>query len=250
MNNYFDSQISANLEQVRENIERACARVGRDSASVTLVAVSKTHTAEKVLAAIAAGVQQFGENRVEEGMLKVLSVEAQLKQISLSVDPTWHMIGHIQSRKVKEVVPVFDIVHSVDTVKLASKLSSTCIEHNKTLAAFFEVNVSGEESKAGFNAVGWENDRDVFARLVSEFQQSINLPQLQWRGLMTMAPIVDEMELARPVFADLRRLRDALQTELGISLPDLSMGMTDDYPVAIEEGATFIRVGRAIFGQR
>jgi pyridoxal phosphate enzyme (YggS family) len=237
--------IADNLIVVRENIRHACERTGRDPASVMLVAVSKTHPPEKILEAAAGGVQHFGENRVEEGTLKIPIVNA-----ALDISPTWHMIGHIQSRKAKDVVPIFNVIHSVDSLKLASKLSNSAAEHDKTLEAFLEINVSGEESKEGFNAVGWQSDRALFDMLLAEVRQILMLPHLRWRGLMTMAPIVADMEQARPVFSSLRGLRDALQTELNVALPDLSMGMTDDYPVAIEEGATVIRVGRAIFGER
>jgi pyridoxal phosphate enzyme (YggS family) len=236
--------LSDNLMRVQDTIADACARAGRSPSTVTLVAVSKTHPVEAVLEAIEAGAQHFGENRVEEAETKIPAVAAQVSP------PTWHMIGHIQSRKAKEVVPLFDRVHSVDTVKLAGKLSALAAEAGKTLDVLLEINVSGEASKSGFDASGWAQDAAVRDRLWEAVRAVLALPGLRVGGLMTMAPIVGDMEQARPVFADLAALRAALAESLGCTLPDLSMGMTDDYPVAIEEGATLVRVGRAIFGER
>ncbi|MBL8116802.1 MAG: YggS family pyridoxal phosphate-dependent enzyme [Anaerolineae bacterium] len=234
-----------NIHRVQQQIADACARTGRDPQDVTLIAVSKTHPAEMVLAAVSAGLQHFGENRVEESESKIPVVNAKTAQPLV-----WHMIGHIQSRKAREVVPLFNVVHSVDTLKLASRLASFSAEQGRTLDVLLEVNVSGEAAKHGFAAAGWEDNADLRQPLFQEFARILHLPGLRVRGLMTMAPIVDQMEQVRPVFRSLRRLRDALQTELGQPLPELSMGMTDDFPVAIEEGATFVRVGRAIFGDR
>ncbi len=241
----MNTHIADNLNRVRQTIVDACARVGRDPASVTLVAVSKTHPASDVLEAFAAGAQHFGENRVEEAESKIPAVNAAVTQ-----PPVWHMIGHVQSRKAKEVVPLFQVVHSVDTPKLAQKFSALAVERGLRLDVLLEVNVSGEEAKQGFEASGWERDAAVRQRIVSDVLPLFALPGLHIRGLMTMAPIVEQMERARPVFAALAGLRALLAAESGQPLPDLSMGMTDDYPVAIEEGATLVRVGRAIFGER
>jgi hypothetical protein len=237
--------IKDNIGQVRAAIADACARAARDPATVTLIAVSKTHPAEAVLAAAAAGVQHFGENRVEESAEKIPVVNAQLE-----APVTWHLVGHLQSRKAKEVPPLFGVVHSVDTVRLAEKLSRLLAESGGALDILLEMNVSGEASKAGFNAVNWAADAAVFDQVCRDAAEIAALPGLRVRGLMTMAPIVEAMEDARPVFASLRGLRDALAHTLGLALPDLSMGMTDDFPVAVEEGATMVRVGRAIFGER
>ncbi len=237
--------IAENILQVQQNIAAACARAQRNPAEVTLIAVSKTHPAEAVLEAVAAGVQHFGENRVEEAENKIPAVNAQS-----SLPLIWHMIGHIQSRKAKEVVPLFDRVHSVDTLKLAAKLSALAFEAGKKLDVLLEVNISGEESKYGFQATGWANQAAVRAALWEEFGQMVVLPGIRVRGLMTMAPLVDDAERVRPIFADLARLRLALADVFKVDLPDLSMGMTDDYPIAVEEGSTLVRVGRAIFGDR
>jgi pyridoxal phosphate enzyme (YggS family) len=190
-------------------------------------------------------VQHFGENRVEEASIKIPQV------LSLTDKPLrWHMIGHIQSRKAKSVPALFDVAHSVEDFKLARKLSAAAAEEGKMLAILLQVNVSGEESKSGIEAVRWQHDSAVFEQVCQTCQSIVQLPNLEVRGLMTMAPIVDDMEKARPVFASLAGLRDALSAALKLALPELSMGMTDDYPIAIEEGATLIRVGRAIFGER
>lgn len=237
--------IADHLQQVQERIADACARARRNASEITLVAVSKTHPPEVILEAVKAGLQHFGENRVEEASIKIPQVMSQ-------TDTTlrWHMIGHIQSRKAKLIPPLFDVVHSVDDVKLAERLSASAVETGKTLDVLLQFNVSGEETKSGFHAVNWEKDAAIREPVWRNCQQILQLPGLKVRGLMTMAPIVEDMEQARHVFASLAALRSALSESLKIALPDLSMGMTDDYPVAIEEGATLIRVGRAIFGER
>ncbi|PJF27176.1 MAG: YggS family pyridoxal phosphate-dependent enzyme [Phototrophicales bacterium] len=239
------SQIVDNLARVQEQIAAACARAGRDPASVKLIAVSKTHPVEPILVALEAGVQHLGENRVEEAESKIPAVDARAAHRA-----TWHMIGHLQSRKAKDAVPLFPVIHSVDTVKLAGKLSRAAVEAGRTVDIFLEVNVSGEASKAGFNAHDWQTNPARLEQLQADFLTIDALPGLRLRGLMTMAPIVERMEDARSVFASLAALRSALVESTGIPLPDLSMGMTDDYPVAVEEGATWVRVGRAIFGER
>lgn len=237
--------ITENIQVVRQSIVDACARVGRDPNAVTLIAVSKTSPVEAVLEAAFAGVQHFGENRVEEAEWKIPAAATQL-----ATAVNWHMIGHIQSRKAKDVAPLFQVIHSVDTLKLAQKFSALGVERQSPLDVLLEVNVSGEEAKHGFNAHDWSSNPAVKEAFWGEFEQIVALPGLRLRGLMTMAPIVPVADQARPVFASLAGLREALQEAFKITLPDLSMGMTDDYPVAIEEGATLVRVGRAIFGER
>ncbi len=237
--------IADNIRDVRQKIADACDRAGRDPNKVTLIAVSKTSPVEAVLEAVAAGMQHFGENRVEEAESKIPAVVSQV-----SIPLTWHMIGHIQSRKARVVAPLFQCIHSIDTLKLAQKFSTLAVETRQQLDVLLEVNVSGEEAKHGFAAQNWSEksvEKDV---LWKEIEQVLVLPGLHVRGLMTMAPIVTDPQETRPVFASLAALRDALQNTFTVKLPDLSMGMTDDYPVAIEEGATLVRVGRAIFGVR
>ena len=215
----------------------AAARASRDESAITLIAVSKTQPVEALLAAYESGVRHFGENRVEEASSK-------LPAFRLSIgDPAvvFHMIGHLQSRKAGDAAALFDRVHSVDSVKLARRLSRFT---TKPLPILLEVNVSGEASKDGFAAAR-------HSELFSAVEAIAQLPNLQLDGLMTMAPIVANPEQARPVFRALRELRDEIAaTYPGLTWPHLSMGMTDDFEVAIEEGATLVRIGRAIFGER
>jgi pyridoxal phosphate enzyme (YggS family) len=161
------------------------------------------------------------------------------------------MIGHVQSRKAQEVIGAFDCIHSLDSLKLAERYSRFAVESGRDVAVLLEVNVSGEESKSGFEASGWKHNRTQRESLWNDIRRIIELPGLHVDGLMTMAPVVEQMEQVRPVFAELRGLREALAADFpAASWKALSMGMTDDYPVAIEEGATLVRIGRAIFGAR
>jgi len=241
------SDIARNLAQVQERIAGAALRAGRDPARITLVAVTKTRPAEAVTAAYQAGMRHFGENRVEEGMAKIPVVNAAIA----GSRPAWHMVGHVQSRKARAVVAQFDYVHSVDRLKIARRLSGFAQEAGRALPALLECNVSGEEAKYGFDLRGWEQDearREAFFAAVEEI---LALPGLSVQGLMTMAPLVTDPETVRPVFASLRALLDALRGRFPAhDWPHLSMGMTDDFEVAIEEGATMVRIGRAIFGAR
>lgn len=276
----MDEGLTQRIERVRERMAAAARRAGRDLDTVTLVAVSKTQPAETVAAAYAAGLRLFGENRVEEAGPKA---EAVARLLAPAPPPAWHMIGHLQSRKAADVFSWASMVHSIDSVKLAARLSralqtrsnadgmaSAVIAMNQTknksgiealaglsgqqaqpaeasipkrhpnMPILLEVNVAGEESKYGFTP----------ADLPAAVEAIAALPGLQIAGLMTMAPIVPDPELARPVFTDLRRLRDELARRFpALSWQHLSMGMTDDFEVAIEEGATLVRIGRAIFGE-
>jgi hypothetical protein len=203
---------------------------------VTLVAVTKTRTVNEIVAVHQAGVCDIGENRVGEA-------ESKRPKVDLP-DLTWHMVGHLQSRKSKRAIDLFDIVHSLDSVKLANKLDRLAGERDMVLPVLIEVNVSGEASKYGFSAA----DRGALDEAVG---QIISLPHLQVQGLMTVAFIADDPEAVRPVFANLRALRDAFRDQFPqAEWEHLSMGMTDDFEIAVEEGATMVRVGRAIFGPR
>ena len=237
------ADIADNIKRLEDAVAAACAKARRDPAEVTVVAVSKQKSAADIRCAAAAGLQHFGENRVEEGMDKI-------PQVNAGSPLTWHMVGHIQSRKAKQVAALFDVVQSVDSLRLAQRLSRLAEEKGRALDVLLEVNVSGEASKYGFRADGWQRDAAAEARLRAAVQAVAELPHLRVRGLMTMAPFDPQAERVRRVFADLYALREALAGSLGISLPELSMGMTNDYPIAIEEGATMIRIGRAIFGER
>lgn len=246
MTQHASETITHRLETVRTAIADACTRAGRSPDAVTLVAVSKTHSAAEIAAAVAAGVRHLGENRVEEALPKMQAV-AEL----VTEPPTWHMIGHVQSRKARYITSGFTLLHSLDSVRLAERLNRTLTAQDNTLDVLLEVNVSGEESKEGWHAHGWRDDPDIRRALWDDVRHLLTLPGLHVRGLMTMAPIVDDVEQARPVFAGLRELRDALADDFpDAAWDELSMGMTDDYPVAIEEGATLVRIGRAIFGPR
>ena len=237
--------IEANIARVRQRIDAACQRVGRDPAGVTLLAVSKLQPPEAIREATAAGLQHFGENRVEEAVSKIPQVKH-----CVTEPLTWHMVGHIQSRKARQIPGLFQMVHAIDRVKLARRLSTLVSARGESLDVLLEVNVSGETSKGGLAAAGWQRDAALRAELWRDCEAILGLPGLRVCGLMTMAPIVGDAEETRPVFAQLAALRDALTTDIGAALPELSMGMTDDYPVAVEEGATIVRIGRAIFGPR
>jgi len=231
--------LEVSLRSVQERIGAAARRVGRDPADITLVAVTKTQSPAVIRAAYELGLRHFGENRVEE---------AETKVGVLPDDATWHMIGHIQSRKAGRVRSVFHTVHSVDSVKLARRLDRLAEDGEPPLPVFLECNVSGEDSKYGFEASRWQEDPTQRNALWAAVDEIITLPHLAVQGLMSMAPIVADPEQARPVFVALRRLRDALASAYDqCSWSFLSMGMTDDFEVAIEEGATHVRVGRAIF---
>ncbi len=226
------TQIEANLQAVRERIAAAAHRAGRDPAEITLVAVTKTQPVEVIRAAYELGLRDFGENRVEE---------AETKFHLLPDDIRWHMVGHVQSRKAARAVSPYVLVHSVDRVKLARRLNRFAGEAGRRLPILLEVNVSGEATKYGFSP----DEIEPAVEAMRAFEH------LRIQGLMTMAPIVTDPEDARPVFVALRELRDRLATRFpDLDWHHLSMGMTDDFEVAIEEGATIVRIGRAIFGER
>jgi pyridoxal phosphate enzyme (YggS family) len=249
-----DIDIPANLAHVQERIQAAAGRAGRKPAEVTLVGVTKTYPIEMIQVAYQAGLRHFGENRVEEGQSKIPAFDRWLATRSKTDKrPTWHMIGHLQSRKVADAMSHFDVIHSVDSLKLAERLDRLAERDmvEPPVPILLECNVSGEASKYGFDLSRWMDDGEVRGAFFDVVRRIVELPRLRLQGLMTMAPIVTDPELARPVFIALRSLRDALIEEFpDVELQHLSMGMTDDFEVAIEEGATLIRVGRAIFGPR
>jgi len=245
--------IAANLAHVRTRIEAAARHAGRDPAEVTLVAVTKTHPVEVVQAAYQAGIRHFGENRVEEGRLKIPAFNAwRAGEPDVSQPPTWHMIGHVQSRKAADALAHFSIIHSVDSLKLAERLNRLAERDNLApMPVLLECNLAGEASKYGFGLSQWQQEKETRTEFFDVVRRTLELPRLRLQGLMTMAPIVAEPELARPIFIALRALRDALTEEFpDVEWRHLSMGMTDDFEVAIEEGATLVRIGRAIFGPR
>jgi PLP dependent protein len=229
------------LRAVEQRIEAACARAGRRRSDVTLVAVSKTRSTEEIEAGYICGLRHLGENRVEEAELKV-----PLLRERHAADPiTWHMVGHVQSRKARDAALYCDVIQSVDSRQLMARLERIAGEMGKRIPILLELNVSGEASKYGFAA----HDATALEQIIGELSGCEGFAHLDVRGLMTMAPIVPEMELARPVFARLREVRNIFRERLPFgSWSELSMGMTDDFDVAIEEGATIVRIGRAIFG--
>lgn len=227
--------IAANLADVRRRMELAARRAGRDPNDVLLVAVSKTHPPAAIEAAAAAGQRHFGENRLEELWPKVQAAQA------AGLDVRWHLIGTIQSRKSKDAVGPWALIHSVDRLKIAQRLSRDAEDAGQVLPVLLEVNAGGEVSKHGFTP----------AEVLEQAAALTALGGIRLQGLMTMAPLVDDPEAARPVFRTLRQLRDQLAAVCPqAEWRHLSMGMTNDFEVAIEEGATIIRVGSAIFGAR
>jgi pyridoxal phosphate enzyme (YggS family) len=242
--------IEANLRDVRRRVAEAAGRVGRDPAEITLVAVTKLFTVDHIQAAYDLGVRHFGENRVHEAAEKIPIVNQWIEEHAFS-PITWHMIGHLQSRKAKDAIRLFDVIHSVDTLKLAERLDHLCQPEGKIVPILLEVNVSGEESKYGFALERWEEDEKQREHFFTVVEEILALPQVEVQGLMTMAPIMADPEKARPCFRSLRRLWDALAERFPRGhWRHLSMGMTDDFEEAIEEGATMVRIGRAIFGER
>lgn len=232
--------IARNLEGVERRIAAACDAAGRNRNEVLLVAVSKGRSAEQIIAAYSCGLWHLGENRIEE-----LEAKRPLVEDALAPErPTWHMIGHVQSRKADRVAAAGVLVHSVDTLRLAQRLERYGQAHSGTTRILLQVNVSGEETKSGFDA----STDDAQAAFVASCAGLRELAHLQIEGLMTIAPAVQDAEEARPVFRRLRRLRDRLRAEYPWSQwNELSMGMSDDFEIAIQEGATIVRIGRALF---
>ncbi len=238
--------IAKNLAAVQARIAHAAERAGRDPSGVLIVAVTKTHGVDTVEAAYAAGLQHFGENRVEEAHDKIVAARGRLP-----ADATWHMVGHIQSRKTRDVAPLFDWVHSVDRVKVARRLGDAAAGAERTLDALLEVNLSGEAGKYGYDLSRWPEDRAQADAFFAEVAEMIGLANLRWQGLMTLAPYTEEPEAVRSLFRRMRLLGEALRERFPAQgWPHLSMGMSGDFEVAVEEGATMVRIGTALFGPR
>src|SRR6267142_2865767 len=225
------NSVSENLERVREQVARAAAKVGRTASDVELVAITKTHPAEKVREAIEAGQTLFGESRVQEARAKIPELPSNLR---------WHFVGHLQKNKIRHALTLFELIHSVDSLGLAQDINRIAEEDGLHPRVLLEVNVAGEGSKFGFKP----------ETLRKEMESLLALSRLSILGLMTIPPIAEEAEASRKYFVELRELRDRLQTEFHVDLAQLSMGMTQDFAIAVEEGATLVRVGTAIFGRR
>jgi PLP dependent protein len=225
------NSIAENLQRVREQMAQAAVKVGRPVEEIELVAITKTHPAEKVREAIEAGQTLFGESRVQEARRKIPELPSNAR---------WHFVGHLQKNKVRHALPLFEIIHSVDSLALAEEIDRIAQEEGLHPRVLLEVNVGGEGSKFGF----------AQEKLRTELESLLALPRLSILGLMCIPPIAQEVEASRKYFVQLREFRDSLQTEFRVDLAQLSMGMTQDYWIAVEEGATLVRVGTAIFGER
>lgn len=235
-----DAALTERLAIVKARMSAAAGRVSRSVEDIELVAVTKGHPAEMVRQAHQLGLDRFGENRVAEGLAK-------MQQLSDLPKLRWDMIGHVQSRKASDVAPHFARVHSVDRLKIARYLSRHAEERSSPLPVLLECNVTGEESKYGFDIHTTEGADQV----VQAIRQVVEFPNLRITGLMTMAPWTEDVEVVRGTFRGLRRFRDRLRDEISaLDWNELSMGMTDDFEVAIEEGSTIVRIGRALFGER
>jgi pyridoxal phosphate enzyme (YggS family) len=223
--------IAENLAKIRSQIAAAAEKSRRQVSDIVLVAISKTHEAEKVRAAFDAGLEIFGESRVQEARAKIPLLPSAAR---------WHFVGRLQKNKIRHALPLFEFFHSVDSLELARDMNRIAEEEGLRPRVLLEVNVAGEGSKIGFAP-------DL---LRAQMEALLELPRLTIEGLMTIPPFAAEAEASRPYFVQLRELRDRFAGEFQIGLPQLSMGMSGDFAIAIEEGATLVRVGTAIFGKR
>jgi pyridoxal phosphate enzyme (YggS family) len=228
---FLVDNVAENLERVRAQIAEAAQKAGRGLQDIQLVAISKTHEAEKVRAAFDAGQELFGESRVQEARAKIPLLPSAAR---------WHFVGRLQRNKIRHALPLFELFHSVDSLELARDMNRIAEEEGLHPRLLLEVNVAGEGSKIGFAP----------ELLRENMETLLELPRLTIEGLMAIPPLAPEAEASRKYFAMLRELREQFAAEFKIGLPQLSMGMTGDFTVAIEEGATLVRVGTAIFGQR
>lgn len=220
-----------NLESIQQRIRAACVRAGRDESSVTLLAVSKSHPPETIRVAVDAGQIYFGENKIQEAKAKIPMSPGKAR---------WQFIGHLQSNKVRDAVELFEMIQGVDSLAIAKEISKRAEQASKNMPILLEVNVAGEGSKFGYAP----------ERLLAELNEINSLPRIEIHGLMAIPPYAPVPEKARPYFQKLAALKSECEKILGAPLPHLSMGMSGDFEVAIEEGATMVRVGTALFGER
>jgi hypothetical protein len=223
--------VATNLKRVCEQIADAAAKTGRAVNEIELVAITKKHPAEKVREAVEAGHTLFGESRVQEARAKIPELPSNLR---------WHFVGHLQKNKIRHALPLFELFHGVDSLALAQEMDRIAAEEGEHPRLLLEVNVAGEGSKFGFKA----------ETLRAEIGSLLALPRLSIEGLMCIPPLTEEAEASRKFFVQLRELRNSLEREFDVKFPHLSMGMTQDFWIAVEEGATLVRVGTAIFGER
>jgi len=226
--------IKNNLEKINEKIKKAALKANRNPEDIKLVAVTKTATIEQIKEAISAGIKIIGENKVQEAKEKYQVLSADIANIE------WHLVGHLQTNKVKYAIEIFDLIHSVDSIKLAREIDKRSLQFGMVTNILVEVNVSGEETKYGIKP----EEVEPFLKEISEFSG------IKVRGLMTIAPIAEDKEEVRPYFRKLRELSEKIENKniKNVKMDYLSMGMTDDFEVAIEEGANMVRIGRGIFG--
>ncbi len=243
-------EIALRLAPVRERVASAARRAGRDPSTVTLIGVTKTHGPAVVTAAAEAGLRDVGENRVQEALEKMPRVVA-------ATPPRWHLIGHLQRNKARRAAPAFDLIHSLDSLRLAEALDRYVREDTqpdqpaRRLPVLLQISLAGETQKEGFDLPGGLENSKLLAAFYADVEAILQLPALEVLGLMTIAPYVATAEEARPVFRAVRALRDDLAARYPeAGWRELSMGMSNDFEVAVEEGATLVRVGRAIFGER
>jgi pyridoxal phosphate enzyme (YggS family) len=225
------SSLAERASQIQLRIAEAAHRSGRSPDDVTLVAVSKTHPPESLLEACGAGLSLFGESRVQEARAKIPLCPSKCR---------WHFIGHLQRNKIRQALPLFELLHSVDSLETARDIDRVAAELGLFPKVLLEVNLAGESTKFGFPT----------DKLRAQLEELLALPRLQIEGLMTIPPLAPEPENSRPFFVALRELKDQLATEFRLPLRELSMGMSEDYAIAIEEGATLVRIGTALFGRR
>lgn len=226
-----EADFAARLAQIHERLAAACRRAGRDPGEVELIGVTKNFGPEAVNDAWAAGIRLIGENRVQEAAAKMPACRG---------GPEWHLIGHLQRNKVRTALELFTVIHAVDSPRLLEQIARVAAEGGQRPRILLEINVSGESSKFGLSP----------AAAPAAIELALRLPELTLEGLMTMAPFAPDPELARPAFAALRACRERWERQFGIALPRLSMGMSHDFEIAVEEGATWVRIGSALFGQR
>jgi pyridoxal phosphate enzyme (YggS family) len=231
LRHYAAVDLAANLNAIQKQIEAACARANRDTAAVSLLAVSKSQSPDSVRALAELGLNLFGENKVQEAKAKIPLCPGHFR---------WNMIGHLQSNKCRDAVHFFEMIQSVDSLELAEEINQRAGQAAKTMPILLEVNIAGEASKFGYPA----------DKLLKELEQINALKHIEIQGLMTIAPWTPDPEKVRPIFRQVRELKERSEQFLGAPLPHLSMGMSGDFGVAIEEGATIVRIGTALFGPR
>jgi len=223
--------LAENLETIQQRIRAACERAGREPASVTLLGVTKTHPAETVAEAVKLGLTHFGENKIQEAKAKIPNCPGKTR---------WHFIGHLQSNKCRDAVELFEMIESVDSLAIAQEINKRADQAGKTMPVLLEINVAGEASKFGYQP----------EKMLAELPALNALPRIAIHGLMAVPPFTPVAERSRGYFRALRELKQRAEAVLGAPLPQLSMGMSGDFEVAIEEGATIVRVGTALFGER